>query len=174
MQYGVELQWRPGTRHQFPDALPRSRGNKDRGATVGDSFPGDNTTKRTYRGPQGPVLDGVPLGQLRIEGINNDNALPLTVLAAITFTPDLPPVDTNPVGHRSRTHLMDSAPILPKAVVVGCGGGGGCIRSLDNIFGFKVSPATTGEHWSAPARMVWQPAQCSSKFVQEIRSAVPG
>ena len=58
----------------------------------------------TYRSPQGRVLDDVPLGQLGIEGINNDNALPLTVLAAVTFTPDLTPADTNPVGHRFRTH----------------------------------------------------------------------
>ena len=99
MQYDMELQLRPGTRHQFPDALLCSHGNKTRGATVDDSFPGDETMKRNYRGPQGPVLHGMPLGQLGIDGINN-NALPLTVLAAVTFTPDLPPFDTNPVGHK--------------------------------------------------------------------------
>ena len=100
MQYDMELQWRPGTKHKFSDALSRSHGNKTRGATVDDSFLGDNTTKRTYRGPQGPVLDGVPLGQLLIgiEGISNNNAPPLSVLATVTFTPDSQPVDTNPVG----------------------------------------------------------------------------
>ena len=123
MQYDVEPQWRPGTKHQFADALSRSHGHKTRGATVDDSFPRDNTTKRTYRGPLGPVLDGVHLGQLGIEGINNNDALPLTVLAAVTFTPDLPPADTNPAGHRPLVHSLDSAPILPKAVVIGCGGG---------------------------------------------------
>ena len=84
MQYDMELQWRPGTKHQFADALSRSHGHKTRGATVDDSFPGDSTTKRTYRSLQGPVLDGVPLGQLGIEGINNKNAPPLTVLAAVS------------------------------------------------------------------------------------------
>ena len=70
MQYDIDLQWRPGTKHQFADALSRSHG-LDRGATVDDSLPGDNTTKKTYRGPQGPVLDGVHLDQMGIEGINN-------------------------------------------------------------------------------------------------------
>ena len=45
----------------------------------------------TYRGQQGPVFDGVPLGQLGIGGINNNDALPLTVLAAVTFTPTCRP-----------------------------------------------------------------------------------
>ena len=120
MQHDMGLLGRPGTRHQFVDALSRSHDNKTQGATVDDSFPGNNTTKSTYRGPQGLVLDGVPLGQLGIEDINN-SALPLTVLAAVTFTPDLPLVDTNPAGHRSRAHSLDSAPILPKTVVIGCG-----------------------------------------------------
>ena len=123
MQYDMDLQWRPGTKHQFADALSRSHG-LNRGATVDDSFPGDNTTKRTYRGPQGPVLDGVHLGQMGIEGINDNNALSLTVLTAITFTPDLPPIDTNTTGHRTRAQSLDSAPMLPKAAVIGCGGGG--------------------------------------------------
>ena len=124
MQYDMELQWRQGTKHQFADALSRSHGHKTRGATVDDSFPGENTTKKTYRGPLGPVLDGVPLGHLGIEGINNNDALSLTVIGAVTVTPDLPPADTNPAEHRPRAHSLDSAPMLPKAVVIGRGGGG--------------------------------------------------
>ena len=58
--------------------IPSTHGHKTRGATVDDSFPSDNTTKGTYRGPLGPVLDGVHLGRLGIEGINNNDALPLT------------------------------------------------------------------------------------------------
>ena len=99
MQYDMELQWRLVTKHRLDDALSRSHDKRTRGTTVDDSFPGENTTKGTYRGSQGPVLGGIPLGQLGIEGINNNYALPLTVLAAVTFTPDLTPVDTSPVGH---------------------------------------------------------------------------
>ena len=128
----MELQWRPGTKHQFDDALSRSHGHKTRGATVDDSFLGNSTTKKNYRGPQGPVLDGVLLGQLGIEGINNNDALLLTVLAAVTFTPDLPPADTNPAGHKPRAHSLDPAPILP---IIGCGGGSS-IRALDDILDF--------------------------------------
>ena len=78
--------------------------------------------------------------------INNNNALPLTVLAAVNFTLDLPPVDTNPVGHISRVYSLDSAPILPKTVVViGCGEGSG-IRALDGIFEFT---GVTDHDWRA-------------------------
>ena len=91
------------------------------------------------------MLHGIPLGQLGIEGINNNNALPLTVFAAVTFTPDLPPVDINPAGHRSRAHLMDSAPILLKTVVIGCGRGS-YIRALDDIFEFT---GVTDHAWRA-------------------------
>ena len=81
------------------------------------------------------MLDGIPLCQLGIEGISNNYALFLTVLTAIAFIPDLTPVDTNPVGHRPRAHSLDPPPTLPKAVVIGCGGGS-CIRALNGIFEF--------------------------------------
>ena len=129
--------------------------------------------KITYRGPRGPVLDGVPLGQLGIEYFNNNDALPLTVLAAVIFTPDLPTADTNPARHRPGAHSLDSAPMLPKAVVIGCGGGSN-IRALDDIIESRASPATTGDHWNAPARTAWQPAHCSDEAVQKIWSTVPG
>ena len=119
IQYDMELQWRPRTKHHFADSLSRCYGHKTRGATVDDSFPSESTMKRTYRGPQDPVLDGVLLGQLGIEGINNNNALPLTVLGVVTFTLDLPPVDINPVGHRPRAYSLDSAPMLPNVVIIG-------------------------------------------------------
>ena len=145
MQYDMELQWRPGTKHQFADALSRSHGHKASGTTVNDSFPGDDTTRGTYRGPLGPVLDGVHLGQLGIEGINNNDALPLALLAAVTFTPNLPPANTNPAGHTPRAHSLDSAPILPKAVVIGCGGWNS-IRALSDILEFA---GITDHDWRA-------------------------
>ena len=91
------------------------------------------------------MLDGVPLDQLGIEGINNNNALPLTVLATVTFKPELPPIDTNPVGHRSRAHSSASASVLPKAVVIRCGGGSGT-QALDDIFEFT---SVTDHDWRA-------------------------
>ena len=60
------------------------------------------------------MLDGVPLGQLGIDGINYNDALPLTVLAAVTFTPALTLADTNPAGHKPGAYSWDSAPMLPK------------------------------------------------------------
>ena len=129
--------------------------------------------KRTYRSPQGSVLYGVPRGQMDIERINNNNTLPLTVLAAVAFTPDLPPVDTNPLGYRPRAHSLDSAPMLPKAVVIGWGGGGGH-SGTGKHFRIHGYPTTTGEHWNAHARTAWQPAHCSNELVQKTRSTVLG
>ena len=151
IQYDMELQWRPGSKHQRVIAIPWP---KTRGATVDDVFPGDITTKKTYRGLQDPVLGGAPLGQLDIEGFNNNNALPLTVIAAVTFTPDLPTVDTIPIRHRPSAHPLDSAPMLPKAAAIGCGEGSS-IRALDDIFELRASPTTTGDYWNAPARTAW-------------------
>ena len=70
------------------------------------------------------MLDGVPLDQLSIEGSNNNDALSPTVLATVTIIPDLPHADTNIAGHGPRAHSLNSGPMLPKAVVIGCGGGG--------------------------------------------------
>ena len=130
---------------QPPQALCIPRPLDGNSPPQGDKFinyrirPGLSHTRsgpgHTYRGPQGPVLDGVPLGQLGTEGINNDDALSLTVFSAVTFTPDLPPTDTNPTGHRPRAHSLDSAPMLPEGVVIGCGGGSS-IWALDGIFKF--------------------------------------
>ena len=92
------------------------------------------------------MLDGVSLGQQGIEAINNNDALSLTVLAAVTFTLDLPPTDTNPAGHRPRVHSLDCAPMPPKAVVVGCGEGGS-IRALEDIFEFT---GVTDHDWTHP------------------------
>ena len=91
------------------------------------------------------MLDGIPLGQLGIEGISNNNTLPLTVVAPVIFTPNLPPVDTNAVGHRPLAHSFDSAPFLPKAVVIGCAEGS-CNRALDDIFEFT---GVTDHNWRA-------------------------
>ena len=84
----MELQWRPGSQHRLADALSRSHGSIPPCATVGDSFPGDILIKGTYRGPQRPVLNGVLLSELGVDTVNNDLVLPLTVLAALAFTPD--------------------------------------------------------------------------------------
>ena len=59
--------------------------------------------------------------------------------------PKLPPVDINPVGHRSRAHPLGSTPMLPKDVVIGCGRGSG-FRALDDIFEFT---GVTDHDWIA-------------------------
>ena len=80
MELDMELEWRPGTRHQLPDALSRAPRLTPRGEDVDDSFPGDNSREKLHRSPQGPVLDGVPLTQLGVEVDEDDEEQPMVVL----------------------------------------------------------------------------------------------
>ena len=94
----MELEWRPGTRHQLADALSRFPRASPRGEDVEDSFVGDNTREKSHRQPQGPILDGVPLSELGVEVDEDDEGRPMAalsktpaasmvVLAAVAFTP---------------------------------------------------------------------------------------
>ena len=86
------------------------------------------------------MLGGVPLGQLGIEGSNNNDALSLTVLAAVSFTPDLPPANTKPAGHRPvPTHWIPHR--CSQKLSSSDAGGGDSIRALDDTFDF-----TGGDH----------------------------
>ena len=94
----MELEWRPGTRHQLADALSRIPRASPRGEGVEDSFPGRNTREKPHRLPEGPILDGVPLSQLGVEVDEDDEGrsmaalsktpvASMVVLAAVAFTP---------------------------------------------------------------------------------------
>ena len=59
VKYDMELQWwRPGTRHQLQDALFRPSCSASPGEDTDQAFPGDTSTRHTYRGPEGPLLIG--------------------------------------------------------------------------------------------------------------------
>ena len=69
MEYDMELEWREGSKHYLPDALsrlPRLDGPEN---DIDVSFPGESPTALTSRGPQGPVLDGIPLKDMGVEEI---------------------------------------------------------------------------------------------------------
>ena len=87
------------------------------------------------------MLDGVPLDQLSIEGIND--APSLTVLAAVTFTTDLPPADTNPTGHRPvRTHWIPHR--CSQSYSHWMRGGGVAFGHGMTFSNSRMSPTTTG------------------------------
>ena len=87
------------------------------------------------------MLDGVPLGQLGIEGIND--AQSLTVLDAVTFTPDLPPVDTNSTGHRPvPTHWIPHR--CSQKLQSSDAGGGVAFGHGMTFSNLQMSPTTTG------------------------------
>ena len=138
MELDMELEWRPGTRHQLPDALSRAPRLTPRGEDVNDSFPGDNSREKPHRSPRGPILDGVPLTQLGVEVdeaeeeqpmvvLSQTPVAPMVVLAAVAFTP------SPTLGDKEReTAVTPFDPvwkpghptsILPRTVVFECVGG---------------------------------------------------
>ena len=87
MEYDLILLWRPGPQHRLPDALSRLPIADAPGADVDDSFPDDSSTWTTYRGPQGPVLDGILVSELGVEEVNTPTGRNPGVMASLVFTP---------------------------------------------------------------------------------------
>ena len=69
-EHDMDLQWRPGARHQLPDALSRLQPSQEPGDDINDAFPDDASSRQTYRGPEGPVLDGIPLTELGADEVD--------------------------------------------------------------------------------------------------------
>ena len=91
---------------------------------------------------------------LGIEDINNNYALPLTVLAAVTVHSRL---DARR-HQRSRTQILRPLIGSRTDIAQSCGhpmrGGGGSFGHWVAFSNSQVSPTTTEEHWDAPARTV--------------------
>lgn len=67
MEYDMNLRWRPGVNHQLPDAVSRLPFGDEPGADADySSFPDDSSSRTIYRGPLGPVLDGLLLSELGV------------------------------------------------------------------------------------------------------------
>ena len=87
MEHEITLKWRPGTQHQLPDAMSRVPNKIIVIEDFDDSLPGDESLPNVYKGPQGPVLDGVHLETLGVEDVDGFSTQSLTVLAAVALTP---------------------------------------------------------------------------------------
>lgn len=84
----MDLQWRPGTRHQLPDALSRLPCSESPGEDINEAFPDDTSSRQTYRGPEGPVLDGVPLKELGANQVDEPKAESVVAVAGTAITPE--------------------------------------------------------------------------------------
>ena len=82
----MELQWRPGANHQVPDAFPRLPVGDAPGADVNDSFPDDSSTRTTYSGPKGPVLEGVLLSELGADEVDTPAGKNAMEVASVIVT----------------------------------------------------------------------------------------
>ena len=123
MEHDIILTWRPGAQHKLPDAMSRLPNKSNVIEDFDDSFPGDDSLPNVYRGPQGPVLDGVHLETLGVEDVDGSSTQSLTILAAVALTPvDLSEADTQQAK-------LVIAPELPVVVMLDCGGGGSILAS---------------------------------------------
>ena len=119
----MTLKWRPGTQHQIPDAMSLLPNKSNVIEDFDDSFPGDKSLPNVYKGPQGPVLDGVHLETLGGGDVDETSTQSLAVLAAVAFTP------ADPSEADTQQAELVIAPELPVVVMLDCGGGGSILAS---------------------------------------------
>ena len=140
MEYDMDLQWRPGANHQLPDALSRLPLGDAPGTDIDDSFPDDYSTRTTYRGPRGPVLEGVLLSELGADEVDKPTGKNAAVEASVIFTPGrAADADTE------RAAIMFATEERPVAVVLCCGGGGGLMAAK----GLVAVKGATDHDWRA-------------------------
>ena len=78
MEYDMELRWRAGTSHQLADALSRLHTVTAGATDVDGSFPDEvASSSGIHRGPQGPLLDGIPLSELEVQPVAGPRPIPL-------------------------------------------------------------------------------------------------
>ena len=88
IEYDMGLRWRPGTRHQLSNALFRLPCSESPGDDIDMAFPDDSSSRQTYRGPEGPVLDGVPLTELGVDQVNEPTANSVVAVAGVAIAPE--------------------------------------------------------------------------------------
>lgn len=76
-----------GGNHQLPDALSRLPLSDAPGTDIDNSFPDGPSTKTTYRGPGGQVLDGVLLNKLGADGVGKPTGNIAAITVSVGFTP---------------------------------------------------------------------------------------
>ena len=118
MEYDMDLQWRPGADHQLTDPLWRLPLSDEPGTDIDDSFPDDSSTRTTYRGPRGLVLEGVLLSELGADEVEQPTGKNTAVTASVIFTPGR--AAGADIERSATTSATEEHPV---AVVLCCGGG---------------------------------------------------
>ena len=127
MEYDMDLQWRPGADHQLTDPLWRLPLSDEPGTDIDDSFPDDSSTRTTYRGPRGLVLEGVLLSELGADEVEQPTGKNTAVTASVIFTP----------GRAAGADIERAATATeehPVAVVL-CWGRGGGLMAANGLVG---------------------------------------
>lgn len=74
MAYDMVLRWRKGTDHVAPDAFSMLRKKSPGEPDIDTTLPGDGDGEGPGKGPEGPVLDGVPLQSMAQSHATEDEA----------------------------------------------------------------------------------------------------
>lgn len=140
MEFDMCLEWKEGRSHHLPDALSRLPRFDMPGEDIDTSFPGDSSTKLSFRGPKGPVLDGVLLSDLGVKDVDyqdgsagDTSRINNVVLAALAETP----MFDEEVRMEPVSSLLTLEP-LPVTVVLFCGGGGN-VRAAEGILDVQIA-----------------------------------
>lgn len=147
MEYDMDLQWKEGRSHHLPDALSRLPRFDVPGKDIDTSFPGDSSTKLSFRGPKGPVLDGIPLSTMGVQDVDyrdgsaNDTSTTNVVVVAALAATELFDEQINDNLDES----LISTEYKPSAIVLCCGGGGNILAAEDVL---EVKAATERD-WRA-------------------------
>lgn len=96
----MNLQWKGRSRH-LPDALSRLPRFDMPGKDITADFPDDLSTKLSFRGPTGPVLDGILLSDLGVEDISyqDGSANDEPVINAVVTAALLEVIPSHRMGH---------------------------------------------------------------------------
>ena len=88
IEHDMHQQWRPGTHHELPGALSRLSCPESPGGDINEAFPDDTSSRQTHRGPEGLVLDGIPLTELGVDQVDEPTAESVVAVAGPAITPE--------------------------------------------------------------------------------------
>ena len=151
IEWDVDLQqWRPGTRHQLPDALSRLPCSESPSEDIDQAFPDESSSRQTYRGPEGPVLDGMPLTEFGVDQVDEPQAKNVVAVAGVAITLE------EAAGNVEGAAQALRSPRLSKPTTEGFGFSGGDGEHFEGL-------ASLGEIW-------WS---CNSRYTRAlIRASV--
>ena len=155
IKYDMDLQLRPGARHQLPDALPRFPCSESIDEDNNEAFPDDTSSRQAYRGPGGPALDDVPLTELGADQVDRPITRSVVALAGVSTIPQ------DVAGSIEGVAQILLRPSPPNTSTEETGSGRGDDDSLEGLASLEEVGGVTRAVSSALSRATSQPPSLS-------------